>query len=188
MAHKKIFTIPFRRKMQGKTNYKKRLALLKSGKLRLVVRKSNKHMLVQLVKYGDVGDEVIKTLTTKKLSEYGWGSNTSNIPAAYLIGFLMGKEMKGKEAILDLGLQTPISGSKLFAVLKGAADAGLKIEFSEEVVPKQERLTGKHIENHAKSLKGKKEFEQIFSAYLKNKKDPEKIQEEFEKVKQKILS
>ena len=188
MTHKKTYTIPFRRKRQGKTNYKKRLALIKSGKLRLVVRKSNKNMLVQLIKYSDVGDKVIKTITTKNLSEYGWDLNTSNIPSAYLTGLLIGKEMKGKEAILDLGLQTPISGSRLFAVLKGASDGGLKIKFSEEVVPKEERIIGKHIENHAKSLKGKDEYNKIFSSYLKNKKDPEKFQEYFDKVKQKILS
>lgn len=188
MTHKKIFTIPFRRKRNGKTNYKKRLALLKSRKLRLVVRKSNKNMLTQLIKYADVGDEVIKTITTKDLAKYGWDLNTSNMPAAYLTGLLIGKQMKGKEAILDLGLQTPISGSKLFAVLKGAADGGLKIKFSEEVIPKDERMTGKHIEDHAKILKGKEEYNKIFSAYLKNKKDPEKFQEYFEKVKQKILA
>ena len=49
MANKKTYTVPFRRKREGKTNYKKRLGLLKSKSLRLVVRKSNKHILVQLV-------------------------------------------------------------------------------------------------------------------------------------------
>jgi large subunit ribosomal protein L18 len=188
MTHKKIFTIPFRGKREGKTNYKKRLALLKSRKLRLVVRKSNKNMLLQLIKYDDVGDKVIKTITTKDLNKYGWDLNKSNIPSAYLAGLLIGKEMKGKEAILDLGLQTPISGSKLFAALKGAADGGLKINFSEKVLPKEERITGKHIEEYAKSLKGKKEYEKIFSGYMKDKKDPEKFLEYFEKTKQKILS
>jgi large subunit ribosomal protein L18 len=188
MTHKKIFTIPFRGKREGRTNYKKRLALLKSGKLRLVVRKSNKHMILQLIKYDDKGDKVLKTVTTKNLVKYGWDLNTSNIPSAYLAGLLIGKEMKGKEAILDLGLQTPISGSKLFAALKGAAEGGLKIKFSEEVLPKQERIIGKHISKYASSIKGKKEYDKTFSGYLKNKKDPEKFEEYFEKVKQKILS
>ncbi len=188
MANKKIFTIPFRRKREGKTNYQKRLALLKSGKPRLVVRKTNKHMIVQLIKYGDVGDKVLKTITTKDLVKHGWEMNTSNIPSAYLVGLLMGKEMKGKEAILDLGLQTPIKGSRLYAVLKGAMEGGLKINFSEDIVPKEERLKGMHIQEYARSIKGKKEYDKIFSAYIKHKKDPEKFEEYFEKVKQKILS
>ncbi len=187
MAHKKIFTIPFRRKRQGKTDYKKRLGMLKSRKLRLVVRKSNKHMLAQVIKYGHKGDTVLKSCSTKDLKKYGWDANTGNIPAAYLAGFLIGTQMKGKEAILDLGLQTPITGSRVFAVLKGAADGGLKINFSENVLPSEDRLKGMHIKNYADSLDNKS-FEKIFSDYLKNKKDPKKIDEYFEKVKKNILS
>ena len=188
MAHKKLFTIPFRRKKQGKTNYKKRLALLKSGKLRLVVRKSNKHMLAQIVKYGDKGDEVLKSVTSKDLLKFGWDLNTSNVPSAYLVGLLLGKELKGKEAILDLGLQTPISGSRLFATLKGAADGGLIIKFSEKIVPIDERIKGTHIQTYANNLKDQEKFKKIFSGYIKVKKDPQKFEEYFEKVKQKILS
>ena len=144
MVHKKTFTIQYRRKQSAKTDYKKRLALLKSKSLRLVVRKSNKHMLAQLVKYGNKGDIVLKTVTSEHLKNYGWDQSTGNISAAYLVGLLIGKESKGKEAVLDLGLQTPKSGSRLFAVLKGAVDGGLKIKCSEEVFPPEERIIGKH--------------------------------------------
>ncbi len=161
MVHKKTFTIQYRRKQSGKTDYKKRLALLKSKSTRLVVRKSNKHMLAQLVKYGDKGDVVIKTVSSEHLKKYGWDISTGNIPAAYLVGLLIGKESNGKEAVLDLGLQTPISGSRLFAVLKGAVDGGLKIKCSEEVFPSEERIMGKH----AKDVKDK--FEKTRDKILK---------------------
>lgn len=187
MAQKKIFTIPFRRKMQGKTNYKKRLALLKSNTLRLVVRKSNKHMLVQLVKYGDQGDQVVNSAHTQKLVDFGWDVSTGNISAAYLVGLLIGVQSKGKEAILDLGLQTPISGSRLFAVLKGAVDGGLKTKLGETVLPSQERITGKHICDYASKLSDDR-MKIMFSNYIKNKKDPKKIQEYFDKTKNNILS
>jgi large subunit ribosomal protein L18 len=164
MAHKKVFVVPFRRKRQGKTDYKKRLALLKSGSLRLVIRKSNKHMQAQLVKYGEKGDLVLETVTSKHLKEYGWDMNTGNMSAAYLVGLLIGKKAEGKEAIIDLGLQTPISGSKLFAVLKGAVDGGLKIKYSDEVLPSEERII------------------------LKDQKNADKIKKSFEKTKEKILS
>ena len=180
---KNIETIPLRRKREGKTNYKKRLALLKSKELRLVVRRSNKHMSAQLVKYSDNGDVVVESAHTRNLVKFGWDTSTSNIPAAYLVGLLLGTKAKGKKAILDLGLQTPISGSKIFAVLKGASDGGLKIGFSEEVVPTNERLTGVHISKYAEVTKD----DRLFSNYLKGKKDPKKIMTYLSESKQKIL-
>jgi len=167
MASKKVFTVPFRRKRKGKTDYKKRLSLLKSHLPRFVVRKSNKHIITQLVHYSDEGDVVVESSHSRQLKEFGWKFNTGNIPAAYLTGLLLGKKTEGKTAVLDLGLQTPKRGSKLFAALKGAVDGGLKINFSEEVVPSEERLSGKHMTENTKE---------------------KSIQENFEKTKQKILS
>ncbi|MCM2325580.1 MAG: 50S ribosomal protein L18 [Candidatus Woesearchaeota archaeon] len=158
MAHKKIFTALLRRKRLGKTDYKKRLALLKSQSLRLVVRRSNKHMLVQLVEYADSGDKVLKTVSTRQLAEYGWDKNTGNISAAYLAGLLIGVQEKGKEAILDIGLQSPITGSRIFAVLKGAVDGGLKINCSDKVFPSEERIKGKHMNAEAVFEKTKKKI------------------------------
>ena len=57
------------------------------------------------------------------------------------------QEKKIKDAILDLGLQTPLKGSRLYAALKGAIDGGLTIPASEEVFPAEERITGQHLEN-----------------------------------------
>ncbi len=189
MANKKVFTVPYRRKQKGKTNYKTRMILLKSKLPRLVVRKSNKHMMAQLVGYDEKGDKVLKVAHTKELEKYGWEINTRNIPAAYLVGLLIGVKSKGQEAILDIGLQTPIKGSRIFAVLKGAADGGMKIKVSKEEVPKDERISGKHISGFANHLKDDKHsFEKRFSGYLKHKKDPLKIEEYFEKAKEKILS
>jgi large subunit ribosomal protein L18 len=51
------------------------------------------------------------------------------------------------EAILDLGLQIPHKGSKLYAALKGATDAGLSVPANEKIFPSAERLSGKHITN-----------------------------------------
>ncbi len=175
MANKKIFTAQYRRKREGRTDYKSRLVILKSKLPRLVIRKSNKHMLVQLIQYGEQGDIIIKSAHSKELAKYGWELSTGNTPAAYLTGLLIGSRTKGQEAITDIGLQAPIKGSKIFAVVKGAADAGLKIKFSEEVVPKEDRVFGKHIEEYVKTLS-------------KEDKKSVKLQESFEKAKQKILS
>ena len=38
-----------------------------------------------------------------------------------------------------------MSGSKLYAALKGVVDAGITIPASEEIFPSDERLSGSHI-------------------------------------------
>jgi large subunit ribosomal protein L18 len=148
MSHKPTYKPPFRRRKKEKTNYKKRLALIKSQKPRMVVRKSNKHTIVQIMQYQAKGDKVLATAHTKELKKYGWTQPTSNTPAAYLTAYICAKkalENKITNAILDTGLNTPIHGSKIFAALKGAKDAGLNIPADEKAHPTPERITGKHI-------------------------------------------
>lgn len=143
-------TVPYRRKREGKTNYKKRLELLKGERHRLVIRKTNKHLIMQLVDYHPDGDKVIVGVSSKKLESMGWKHSSKNLPACYLTGLLLAKtaqEKKVKDAILDLGLQTPLKGSRLYAALKGAIDGGLAIPASTEVFPTDERIAGKHLEN-----------------------------------------
>ena len=147
MSTKKPKVIPFRRKREKKTNYKKRLSLLTSRKLRLVIRKSVNNTLAQLVEYVPSGDKVLFTVKSNALRKIGWENSTSNLPAAYLIGYMLGKKAVDagiKEAILDLGLHSTKS-SRLFACLKGVVDAGLIIPHDEKIIPVEERLKGVHI-------------------------------------------
>jgi large subunit ribosomal protein L18 len=163
--------IPFRRKISGRTNYKKRLKLLISGAPRLIVRKTNKHILIQIAKYKDDGDNVIVTATSAELKKLGWKFGTGNLPAAYLTGMIAAKKSLAKKvdnAIVDLGLQTSSAGTRLFAAIKGCIDAGLKVPCSKDAFPSDERIKGAHI----------RDFEKM------NAKDIEKI---FEEVKSKIL-
>jgi large subunit ribosomal protein L18 len=97
-----------KRRRKKKTNYKKRLALLKSEKTRLVIRKSISNISIQFVNFDPKGDKTIVTVISTELKKLGW-TKGGNIPAAYLTGLLAGKRAKEKkiqEAILDLGLQT----------------------------------------------------------------------------------
>jgi large subunit ribosomal protein L18 len=185
MKYNKVFTVPFRRKQEGRTDYRKRLTLLKSKQPRLVVRKSNKHMMLQLIEYAADGDKVLFTVKSTDLKKHGWEMNPGNMPSAYLTGLLLGVKAKGKKAILDLGLQAPIRGSRLYAALKGAIDGGLDVASSEENLPADDRIKGKHISAYAKQLGS--EYEKVFSAYVKNKQDARKFEEHFEKIKQDIL-
>ncbi|MCD6447442.1 MAG: 50S ribosomal protein L18 [Thermoplasmata archaeon] len=140
--------LPFRRRREGKTNYRKRLALLKSGKPRVVVRKSNKNIRVQFALYDMNGDRIVASAIGTDLRKYGWEYSLSNTPAAYLTGLLAGKRAlkKGlKEGVLDIGLYTPRRGARIFAALKGVVDAGVDVPYGEEIVPSEDRLYGKHI-------------------------------------------
>jgi large subunit ribosomal protein L18 len=136
-----------KRKRNGKTNYKKRLSLLKSDELRLVVRRTNTQILTQLVKYEIAGDKVLASSSSSTLKKLGWKGSTNNLVAAYFTGFALGNSMKGKSAILDIGLQRPHKAGRIYAAVKGAIDGGLKMNVSEEVFPSQEKLDGGNIKN-----------------------------------------
>ena len=73
----------------------------------------------------------------------------STTPAAYLTGILAGKRAKEKgidECILDTGRHPPITGSKIFASIKGVIDAGIECPHNEEKIPKEDRITGNHLD------------------------------------------
>lgn len=135
-------TVPYRRKREGKTDYRARRRLLSSHKLRVVVRKTNKHVILQLIRYATKGDIVEVGTSTKELEKQGWKGATSNITAAYYAGYLFGKRVGNKEVIADLGLQTSIKGGRLYAALYGAQQAGLNITLGEKVLPDKKRLEG----------------------------------------------
>lgn len=161
----------FRRRREGKTDYKKRLTFLKSRKPRLVVRKSLNYIRAQIVEYDMAGDKTIASATSHELKKLGWKFACDNLPAAYLTGLLIGKkavEKKIDEVVLDAGLYPSTKGSRVYAVVKGALDAGLKLSHSIEMMPSEDRLSGKHIANYNKKFK--------------------ELPAEFEKIKQKILS
>ncbi|MBN2478197.1 50S ribosomal protein L18 [Candidatus Micrarchaeota archaeon] len=132
------YKVPFRRRKEGATNYRKRLALVKSGKTRMVVRKTNKGIIVQFVNFDSKGDKTLITVSGETLrKEFKWPSKR-NSSTAYLAGLLGGKKAaeKGvKEFVLDLGLHESTKGSVLYAALKGAADSGLSASFDEGMVP-----------------------------------------------------
>ncbi len=135
-----------RRKSEAKTDYKARFGLLKSGKARLVIRKTNSYMIVQVITSEVAQDKVIATLTSKELLSKGWPAekkgSLKSLPAAYLTGFLIAKQAKSlvKEVILDAGMHRNIHGSRIYAVVKGVVDAGLNIHVDPAVLPKIERI------------------------------------------------
>jgi large subunit ribosomal protein L18 len=135
-----------RRRREGKTDYRARFAMLKSEKPRLVVRKTNRYIVAQIVEATAAQDKVILEVSSKDLLEKGWPKDKSGslkgLVAAYLTGYLLAKKLKEKpkQIIFDLGMHRHISGSRIYATLRGAVDAGLSIPHNPETLPSDERL------------------------------------------------
>lgn len=138
-------SIQFKRKREKKTNYQKRLLLVKSRLPRIAIRVSNKNIYVQLIEYSESGDKVITGTSSKALEKIGWKYSRTNTPAAYLTGLLFAKQIKIKKAILDIGLQKNQHKGRIYAALKGVIDGGINIPHKEGIFPSEERLLGNHL-------------------------------------------
>lgn len=144
------YSVKPRRRREGKTDYRKRLKLLRSRKVRMVVRKSIKNTQIQFVEYKESGDNILVSAKSNELvSRYNWKFSTATTPAAYLTGLLAGKRAKAKgisECVIDFGRHPPVTGSKIFASIKGVTDAGVECTHNEEKLPNDERIVGKHLD------------------------------------------
>ncbi len=149
------YRVPFRRRREGRTDYRHRAALLRGREIRMVVRKSNRHIRVQFIDYDEKGDTVIASAVSKELEELGWTGSGKSTPGAYLTGMLAGKRAKEKgleSAVLDIGLREPTKGAVVFAAMKGAVDAGIEVPHSEDMVPSKDRLSGKHMKEGVSAM------------------------------------
>ncbi|MGI0070990.1 MAG: 50S ribosomal protein L18 [Thermoplasmata archaeon] len=143
------YRVPFRRRREGKTDYRVRLRLLKSGEPRAVVRLTDRRVRVALVAYTPTGDRVLAAADSRELSGVAFPAGSlASTPAAYLTAYLAG--LRGKAhgtgtAVLDAGLRRPTEGGRLAAALKGLLDAGIEIPHGEGGFPSPDRLNGTHL-------------------------------------------
>jgi large subunit ribosomal protein L18 len=143
------YRVHFRRRREGKTDYRVRLRLLRSGEPRAVVRFSGRRVRVSIVRYDPVGDRVVAAAESAELGRLGFPSTSlASTPAAYLTAYLAGLRSKsaGEEsAVLDTGIRHPTRGGRLSAALKGLLDAGLEVPHGEGGFPSADRLNGSHL-------------------------------------------
>ena len=163
-------TIQKRRRRENKTDYLKRLKLLKSDKPRLVFRKTNKYVIGQYIVSDEAKDKIVFGVTSKILLKHGWPENfkgsLKSIPASYLTGYFTAKKIlkdKLETPIMDLGMTRTLHKTKIFAFIKGLIDAGLEIKCKEEAFPEEERITGANL---------KEDFTKTFNS-IKSKVDKE---------------
>ncbi|MGI0141218.1 MAG: 50S ribosomal protein L18 [Candidatus Micrarchaeales archaeon] len=191
MPKHNIQELKFRRRREAKTNYHKRLALVKGDMARIVVRKSNRGILGQVVKYNEKGDVVSYSVDSCELVKMGWPSR-SNRPTAYLTGMLLASKIseadRKVEYILDIGLSSPVANSIPFVFAKGAMDNGMKVrgEFTIDEGIYNGSLTAKYAD--ALKKEEPKRYEAQFGAYIKGKIVPDSMPKLFIEAKEKIKS
>ncbi len=184
---KMIKEVKFRRRREGLTDYKKRLALVKGGLERVVVRRTNKRIIGQVIRYDEKGDSVVASTDSNELAKkYGWPSR-SNRPTAYLTGMLLAKKAKPSgDLVLDIGITTPVKGSIPFTFAKGCLDGGMKLRGKFEM--KEEMYNAGSIAKYAEQLRGNGEkMKKQFGGYMAKSVEPGALPKLFNEVKEKIL-
>ena len=184
------YRVPYRRRRENKTDYASRRILATSEYPRLVVRVSNTSIIAQIIKSEIEGDYILTQTSSHELKKnYGWIASGKNIPAAYLIGYIIGKKAfdEGIEIVnLDMGLKRVTIGNKVFALVQGANDAGLEIPVDSDVIPSQEAINGQVIADYAENIDDPIEYERRFSVYLRRGLRPEALPSHFDEVKTRI--
>ncbi|MHA1734601.1 MAG: 50S ribosomal protein L18 [Promethearchaeota archaeon] len=194
MARGPKYRLPFRRRREGKTNFHRRLRLIKSRKTRLIIRASTKNLIVQFADAKIEGDRMLATAHSKDLrNKYGYKGNTGNVPAAYLTGLIAGLKAKKagiEEAILDVGVF--VKRNRVLAAFKGVLEAGVDVPHDPSFIPESldERVTGSHVQAYAKYFDEmvKKEAEERKKAAAAKKKAQQEVkdgkitQEEFDEM------
>ena len=160
-----------RRRREFKTDYLKRIKLLKSETPRVVFRKTNRFLTAQYVTSSEAKDKIEFGISSRKLKDFGWSKefegSLKSVTASYLLGLLVGKEIISKKLetpIMDFGMTRVLAKNNAFGFLKGMIDAGVEIKCPEDKFPEEERISGKNL---------KKDFSKTFEGIkskIENKK------------------
>jgi len=99
-AYFKTYQVKFRRRREGRTDYRQRHKLItqdknkyQSPKYRLVVRFTNRYVICQIV-YAEInGDKVLCSANSKELIKHGLTTGLKNYAAAYCTGLLLARRL-----------------------------------------------------------------------------------------------
>lgn len=135
-----------------------------SPKYRLVARITSKRVIAQVVFATIQGDKVFCQADSYELKKWGLTAGLANYASAYATGLLLARRLLRKvgldtmyegnkqiakdydagndvrdrrpfKLVLDVGLKATTTGSKVFAVLKGACDGGAYVPHSDSRFP-----------------------------------------------------
>lgn len=141
-----------KRRKETKTDYSKRLKLLKGERPRIVIRRTNKYIIADYVESDEAQDKVVLGDTSKRLLKMGWPESKigslKSISATYLFGLYFGKKIMDKNMeipIIDFGMHRNVAKTRIYSFIKGLIDAGLKIKVEKEKFPEKERIENSNI-------------------------------------------
>ncbi|KAL1194282.1 Large ribosomal subunit protein uL18z [Cardamine amara subsp. amara] len=204
----KRYQVKFRRRRDGKTDYRARIRLINQDKNNIA------------------GDIVKASAYAHELAHYGLNVGLTNYAAAYCTGLLLARrvlkmlemddeyegnvEATGEDfsveptdsrrpfrALLDVGLIRTTTGNRVFGALKGALDGGLDIPHSDKrfagfnkenkqlnAETHRNYIFGGHVSNYMKLLTEDEpeKYQTHFSQYIKKGVEPEGIEELYKKV------
>jgi large subunit ribosomal protein L5e len=198
-----------------------------SPKYRFVVRFTNKDITCQFVYSLISGDVVMCAAYEHELARFGMPVRSTNYAAAYATGLLCARRLLQKlkldaayegntdnvgddyfveenddgprpfMAALDIGLARATTGAKLFAAMKGCADAGVEIPHSEKRFVGyddesksldsdllRKYIFGGHVSDYMTLLKEENatKYEKQFSKYIAAEITPETVEDTWKKV------
>ncbi|KAK1277851.1 60S ribosomal protein L5-1 [Acorus gramineus] len=99
-AYSKRFQVKFKRRREGKTDYRARIRLINQDKnkyntpkYRFVVRFTNKDIIAQITSASIAGDSVLAAAYAHELPRYGLEVGLTNYAAAYCTGLLLARRL-----------------------------------------------------------------------------------------------
>lgn len=202
-----------------------------SPKYRLCVRITNKDIVAQIIYAKITGDVVMCAAYAHELPRYGIEVGLTNWSAAYATGLLVARRILKQlgldekyegndnvdgtyyevedaeegarpfQAFLDVGLRRTTTGSRVFGVLKGAVDGGLKIPHSENRFPGWDAgskaldaevlhkyIFGGHVADYMRELEDDDEeaYKRQFAKYIEKEVDADSLEEMYSEAHSKI--
>ncbi len=182
----------FRRRREGKTDYRKRRGVILGREPFLSVRVSGKYVYGQVLRATATGDVTLCAASSRDLrGKFGWKGSPKSIPGAYLTGLYLGRLAQEKgldDVVVYSGLNRFVHGSRIASLISGAKEAGLNIEIDEESLPDEERIKGEHIAAYAKSLEesDKERYDRTFSGLVSSGLNPAEYASHFDQVRSAI--
>ncbi|GAU33648.1 hypothetical protein TSUD_310560 [Trifolium subterraneum] len=198
-AYFKRYQVKFKRRREGKTDYRARIRLINQDKnkyntpkYRFVVRFTNKDIVAQIVSASIAGDIVLAAAYAHELPHFGLEVGLTNYAAAYCTGLLlarrvlktleMDEEYEGNvEGALDGGLDIPHSDKRFAGFDKE------KKELDAEVHRKY--IFGGHVAAYMKASSNitliedePEKYQTHFSEYIKRGIEADGIEELYKKV------
>jgi large subunit ribosomal protein L5e len=108
-AYHSRFQVKFRRRREGKTDFFARRRLIQqdknkydSKKYRLVVRKTNRKIITQIIYSTIQGDKVLAQSDSFELRKYGVEAGFTNYAAAYATGLLLARRLLTELGMADM--------------------------------------------------------------------------------------